>query len=167
MSNAETTAQPKGRDLKKLMGFVFIALNVCALGLGSFLVYSATLGHHAAVLKEEQAKLEVEEFEKSLRDDPVLFTLDSFNTNLDGVPRRLIRLEVALEMLDEEGFEEVVGLGPQARDAVVRIINSKSYADLDSVQGKLHLKSQIASELNDILAQGVVKNVYFSNFVVQ
>lgn len=162
---AESTGSQ--RDIKKLLGFVFIAINLCGLGLGSFLVYSTTLGHHTEALKEEQAKQEIEEFEKSLRDEPVLFTLDSFNTNLDGVPRRLIRMEVALEMLDEEGFEEVVGLGPQARDAIVRIINSKTYSDLESVQGKLYLKSQIASELNGFLAQGVVKNVYFSDFVVQ
>lgn len=157
----------KKRDLSKLLGFAFIGLNLVGLGLGSFLVYSATLGHEAPVLKEEQALKELKEFEESLRGEPVLYTLKEFNTNLDGVPRRLIRMEVSLEMLDEEGFEEVVSLGPQARDAIVRVINAKTYGDLETVQGKLQLKTQIASELNGFLKAGIVKNVYFSDFVVQ
>jgi flagellar protein FliL len=140
---------------------------VVGLGVGTFLVYSSTLGHESSVLLEKQAQKELTEFEASLRTEPVLFTLKQFNTNLDGVPRRLVRMEVSLEMLDEEGFEEVVGLGPQARDAIVRVINSKSYSDIETVQGKLQLKTQIAAELNDFLQAGVVKNVYFSDFVVQ
>ncbi len=166
---AEDQAQEGGkkRDLGKILGFAFIGLNLVGLGFGSFLVYSATLGHETPSLKDEQAMIEVAEFEKSLRGDPVLFTLKEFNTNLDGVPRRLIRMAVSLEMLDEEGFEEVVGLGPQTRDAIVRVINSKTYSDLETVQGKLQLKTQIAAELNDFLKVGVVKDVYFSDFVVQ
>lgn len=166
---AEEQNQDAGqkKDLSKILGFAFIGLNLVGLGLGCFLVYTATLGHEVAALTEDQAQKELKAFEESLRDEPVLYTLKEFNTNLDGVPRRLIRLEVSLEMLDEEGFEEVISLGPQARDAIVRVINSKSYSDLETVQGKLQLKSQIASELNGFLKDGVVKNVYFSDFVVQ
>ena len=70
-------------------------------------------------------------------------------------------------MLDEEGYEEVINLGPEARDSIVRILNEKRFGDVETVQGKLHLKNQIASELNVFLQQGVVKNVYFSDFVIQ
>lgn len=168
---AEEQGQQEGgekkRDMGKLMGFAFIGLNLVGLGFGVFLVYSSTLGAESKVLKEADAKLEMEKFEASLRDEPVLYTLKQFNTNLDGVPRRLVRMEVSLEMLDEEGFEEVVTLGPQARDAIVRVINSKSFGDIETVQGKLQLKTQIASELNHFLKVGVVKNVYFSDLVVQ
>ncbi|MAV90363.1 MAG: flagellar protein FliL [Bdellovibrionaceae bacterium] len=167
MAEAQAEGSGKKRDFGKILGFAFIGINLVGLGLGCFLVYSSTLGHHAAVLREEEAQKEMEKFEETLRDEPVLFSLKQFNTNLDGVPRRLIRMEVSLEMLDEEGFEEVVGLGPQARDAIVRVINAKTYADVESVQGKLQLKSQIAAELNGFLKSGVVKNVYFSDFVVQ
>lgn len=167
MAEAQAEGTGKKRDMGKLLGFVFIGVNLIGLGFGMFLVYSSTLGSTQAVLREEEAQKELEQFEASLRDEPVLYTLKQFNTNLDGVPRRLIRMEVSLEMLDEEGFEEVVGLGPQARDAIVRVINAKTYNDIETVQGKLQLKTQIAAELNGFLKTGVVKNVYFSDFVVQ
>lgn len=167
MAEEKSQGEGKKRDMGKLFGFAFIGINLAGLGLGAFLVFTSTLGHESPKLTENQAQKELEEFEKSLRGEPVLYTMKQFNTNLDGVPRRLIRMELSLEMLDEEGFEEVVSLGPQARDAIVRIINSKQYADLETVQGKLQLKSQIASELNDFLKVGVVKDVYFSDLVIQ
>ena len=40
-------------------------------------------------------------------------------------------------------------------------------AYVETVQGKLHLKNQIIAELNNELKKGVVKNVYFSELVVQ
>ena len=167
MADAPAEGTGKKRDMGKLLGFVFIGINIIGLGFGMFLVYSSTLGSTQAALREEEAQKELEKFEATLRDEPVLYTLKQFNTNLNGVPRRLIRMEVSLEMLDEEGFEEVVGLGPQARDAIVRVINAKTYNDIETVQGKLQLKTQIAAELNEFLKSGVVKNVYFSDFVVQ
>ena len=93
--------------------------------------------------------------------------MDPFNTNLEGVPRRLVRMEVNLEMLDQEGFEEVITKSPQARDSIMRLLNGKTFNDVETVQGKLHLKNQIMGDLNAFLEKGIVKNVYFTEFVVQ
>ena len=159
------TAAP--RDSGKLLGFLFAGINFAGLGVGVFLVYSSTLGVKTPETTESEAKVEVQKFEESLRGEPVMYKMDTFNTNLDGTPRRLIRAEINLEMLDEEGFEEVITLAPQARDSVTRILNSKSFGDVESVQGKLHLKNQIIGELNAMLDKGSIKNVYFTEFVVQ
>lgn len=162
----EQSAAPK-RDFKRLMTFGFIGLNLAVLGMGSYLVYVSTLGVQEKVLSNEQAERDLASFEETLRGEPVLYSMSPFNTNLDGVPRRLIRLDLSLEMMDEEGFEEVIGITPQARDSIMRILNTKSFSDVESVQGKLHLKNQIVSELNSSLKKGVVKNVYFNELVVQ
>ncbi|MGZ3722840.1 MAG: flagellar basal body-associated FliL family protein [Bdellovibrionales bacterium] len=49
----------------------------------------------------------------------------------------------------------------------MRILNGKAFNDVETVQGKLHLKNQIISDLNQSLKKGVVKNVYFNELVVQ
>jgi flagellar FliL protein len=49
----------------------------------------------------------------------------------------------------------------------MRILNGKTFEDVETVQGKLHLKNQIVAQLNSELKKGVVKNVYFSELVVQ
>ncbi|MCC7406316.1 MAG: flagellar basal body-associated FliL family protein [Bdellovibrionales bacterium] len=166
MAEEQAPAKPK-MDVGKILTLVFVAINLLVLAGGAYLVYASTLGHHAKVSTEEELNKELAEFRKSLQQSPVLYTMETFNTNLDGVPRRLIRMELSLEMLDEEGFEEVISLGAEARDSIVRILNSTVYTDVETVQGKLHLKNRIIAQLNEFLDKGVVRNVYFSDFVVQ
>jgi flagellar FliL protein len=155
------------RNLKKLLGFGFAGLNLTVLGTGLYLVYQSTIGVSTNGTSNEQAERDLATFEESLRGNPVLFNMAPFNTNLDGLPRRLVRVDLSLEMMDEEGFEEVIGITPQARDSIVRILNGKTFSDVETVQGKLHLKNQIIAELNSSLKKGVVKNVYFNELVVQ
>lgn len=162
----EQSAKP-AKDFKKILTFAFIALNLSVLGAGTYLVYVSTLGVQEKSLSNEQAERDLASFEEKLRGDPVLFTMSPFNTNLEGVPRRLIRMEVSLEMMDEEGYEEVIGEVPHTRDSIMRILNAKTFTDVETVQGKLQLKNQIVAELNSTLKKGVVKNVYFNELVVQ
>lgn len=164
---ADASPEKPKRDVKKFLSFIFMGLNLATIGTGAYLVYASTLGVEAKALSDAQAARELATFEESLRGDPVLYTMNPFNTNLDGVPRRLVRLELSLEMMDEEGYEEVIGIVPQARDSIMRILNAKTYDDVETVQGKLHLKNQIVAELNTTLKKGVVKNVYFNELVVQ
>ncbi len=41
---------------------------------------------------------------------PMVYTMDKFTVNLGGEPKRTIRLEINLQMLGKEGFEEVMEL---------------------------------------------------------
>jgi flagellar protein FliL len=160
------SAGPK-KDLSAILGLAFAAFNLAVLGVGSFMVYKSTIGHQTKSTTEIEAQRELASFEEKLTNGPVIFSLEPFNANLGGVPRRLIRMEVSLEMLDEQGFEEVVELGAQARDSIMKILNNKSFGEVETVQGKLHLKNQIITQLNSFLDKGVVQNVYFSDFVIQ
>ena len=155
------------KDLGKILGLAFVLLDLVVVGVGAFLVYSATLGYEKPSVSNEELNKELIEFQKSLQNKPILYSMETFNTNLEGIPRRFLRIKVNLEMLDEEGYEEVINLGAEARDSIIKILNNKQFKELDSVQGKLHLKNQITAQINGFLQRGVVKNVYFSEFVVQ
>jgi flagellar FliL protein len=95
--------------------------------------------------------------------------LDKFTVNLAGEPKRSIRIEVNLELLNEKSYEESLDVGnlPRIRDRIVSVLNDKTFSDIESIQGKLFLKERIATEVNSILDEGVVKDVYFSEMVVQ
>jgi flagellar FliL protein len=154
--------------IKKLLPVFFIVLNFGVCGAGVYMAFLATIGwEYPALTEAEEMKRRGEMVAKVPTQDAVLYTMDKFTVNLNGTPQRIIQTEVSLEMLDEKGFEEVVTLGPQARDEIVRILNGKSFSDIETIQGKLFLKDQIASSLNQILKTGVVRNVYFSEFIVQ
>lgn len=152
----------------KFMLPLFAVVNLAVLGVGSFMTYQATLGWVRPSVREPAAidALKADRETEGVRDS-VLYTMPTFTVNLDGQPRRLVRVSLTLEMLDKDGFEEVVRNSPAARDSIVRILNGKTYDDIETIQGKLFLKDQIAVTLNKSLKEGVVKDVYFGDFLVQ
>ena len=162
----EQDAKP-ALNLKKILTMAFVAVNLLGVSGGAYMVYASTLGQQQSVKMEEELNQEMVKLREYLSEEPVLYTMDTFTTNLDGLPRRFVRVDMSVEMYDKEGFEELVTLGGQSRDFIVRILNSKRFDDVESLQGKLHLKNEITAHLNDALKRGVVKNVYFNNFHVQ
>ncbi len=167
MSEAAENAAPKPRDFKKILTLAFMGFNLAVLGAGSYLTYVSTLGVKTKSLTNDQAERDLEAFEETLRAEPVIYTMEPLSTNLDGVPRRLVKVDISLEMMDAEGYEEVITIAPKARDSVMRILNGKQFHELESVQGKLQLKNQIIAAINGSLSRGVVKNVFFNDLVVQ
>lgn len=170
-SEAKTEGQPevvkKPIDMGKLLGFLFIAVNLVIVGGGTFVVYQNTLGYHPHEITEEIERLQLAEEQKYFAENPIVFTMDPFVVNLSGNPQKTIQLEISLEMLSEQGYEEVITKSTEARDMIVKILNGKSQTDLETIQGKLFLKDQITVAINKYLSAGVVKDIYFTNIIVQ
>lgn len=159
----------KPKNMGMILQLAFAVLNFSVMGYGGFLVYSATIGWENPVITEESAQRDLASVSAESVSGPLIYTMDEFTVNLDGEPKRAIRLEVSLEMLGKDGFEEVMApeSRARARDRIVRLLNDNTFTDLESIQGKLFLKDKIAGEINGILKRGVVKDVFFSNFLVQ
>lgn len=162
--NKNEEAPPKDRS--KLFGLIFIVVNLLVSIGGAALVYMNTVGYKSPTVNEYTENEKLEEMRKYMESNPIVYTMDTFTINLKGATRT-IRMSLSLEMLSEEGFEEVISKNEMARDEIVKIINSKKFDEIESIQGKLFLKDQIASSINSILEKGVIKDVYFGDFVVQ
>lgn len=166
----EENKEKKPLNINLILGVVLAVLNLGVCGYGLYLTYAATLGWHPPMITEQDLAKE-EEHKKSSEDDfgPLIYTMDKFTVNLTGEPKRSIRIEVNLEMLGKDGFEEVIDTENRAkvRDRILKILNEKTFSEVESIQGKLFLKEKIAQEINSTLKEGVVKDVYFSEFVVQ
>lgn len=166
----DAAAKPEkkaGGGIGKLVVPLIALTNIAVSGGGLMLTYKSTLGYEAPSIEEPSA----EEFKKERKlasvSEPVQYTMPGFTVNLNGSPRRLIRIEMTFEMLDSEGFEEIVRNSPRARDAIVRILNRKTFDEIETIQGKLFLKDQIAVALNQTMRAGVIKDIYFNEFLVQ
>lgn len=168
---AKEEKKEKPKNTAMLLQLVFALINLGVMGYGSFLVYKSTIGWKNPAITEEQLE---EKHEASLASgeadtSPFVYTMDKLTVNLGGEPKLSIRLEINLEMLGQEGFEEIMEPSnrARARDSIVRLLNEKQFSELETIQGKLFLKNRIAGEINGLLKEGVVKDVYFSDFVVQ
>jgi len=167
----EAAAEKKPLDIKLILTIVFALVNVGVAGYGLFLTYKSTLGWTRPEITEEQLAEDKKKAEEAGDTEATgyVYTMDKFTVNLGGEPKRTIRLEVNLSMLGKEGFEEIIDPDRRAiaRDKIIKILNEKSYTDLETIQGKLFLKDTIAMEVNSILNKGIVKDVFFTDFVAQ
>ncbi|MCJ8278154.1 MAG: flagellar basal body-associated FliL family protein [Bdellovibrionales bacterium] len=156
----------KKLNFKQLLFMVFLGLNGVAMVAGVYLTYLGTIGTTKESVREAQAK-EILYNEEVFEGRPIVYNLDPFTVNLADEDERVVQVKVALEMIDENGFEEVVSMGAHARDAIVHILNGKEFGDLQTIQGKLFLKDEITVALNKQLKRSFIKDVYFSRFVLQ
>jgi flagellar protein FliL len=98
----------------------------------------------------------------------LMFPLDTFTVNLlSESGRRYLKCEINLEMEGEELSPELETKKPVFRDIIIRILSSKSLEEISTAKGKEKLKEQIVNDLNMRLKDGKVRNVYFTDFVVQ
>lgn len=98
----------------------------------------------------------------------LMFPLETFTVNLlSESGRRYLKCEMNLEMEGKELSPELEEKKPVFRDIIIRVLSSKSLEEISTVKGKEKLKEQIVNELNMRLKDGKVKNVYFTDFVVQ
>jgi flagellar protein FliL len=98
----------------------------------------------------------------------LMYPLDGFTVNLlSESGRRYLKCEINLEMEGEELSPELDTKKPVFRDIIIRILSSKSLEEISTIKGKEKLKEQIVNDLNMRLKDGKVKNVYFTDFVVQ
>ena len=156
-----------GKLVKKLIVVVLVSLNLSVLGLGSYWVYISTLGYDYPKITEASLR-ETASLKEKFGQAPMIYTMDKFVVNLSGMPKRTIRLQINLDMISPTAFQEIMDFDnrARARDKIVRILNEKTFDDLETIQGKLFLKDKIVTEVNQILNKGLVKDVYFSDFVM-
>jgi len=153
--------------IKKIGLALFVTLNIACLGLGTYWTYIATIGHEPQTITEGKLR-EPANLADKFTGASLVYTMDKFVVNLAGMPKRTIRLQVNLDMIGPESFQEIMDLEnrAKARDKIVRVLNEKTFDDLESIQGKLFLKDKIVEEVNKVLDKGLVKDVYFTDFVM-
>ena len=97
-----------------------------------------------------------------------MYPLDTFTVNLlSDSGRRYLKVQMNLELDGEELAAELESKTAVVRDVVIRMLSSKTLEEISTAKGKDKLKEQIVNQLNLRLRDGNVRNVYFTEFVVQ
>ena len=97
--------------------------------------------------------------------------METFLTNInDPEGQRHARLRVKLAVVPEERVAEIKAdalLMARLRDRILTLLTSKTYRQLNDAKGKELFRKEILERLNPLLESGEVKEVLFSDFVVQ
>ncbi|MDH4317020.1 MAG: flagellar basal body-associated FliL family protein [Desulfobulbaceae bacterium] len=78
-----------------------------------------------------------------------------------------VKAALSLELSNDQVVEEAEKRMPQIRDAILLLIGNKTFEELQDLQGKIQLKSEMKIKINSFLKSGQVTNIYLTDFVVQ
>ncbi len=94
--------------------------------------------------------------------------LDPFIVNLaDPTGHRYLRAKITLEFRDDQAYQQANERIPQINDAIIMVLSSKTVEEVLSPEGKLELRMELIRKLNELLGPNAIRNIYFTQFVVQ
>ncbi len=108
-------------------------------------------------------------------EQPGILPLESFIVNLnDPIGRRYLKLTLKLELKKKEYEDKIRGddlLMSKIRDTIFLILSSKTYDELRTVSGKISLKQEIITKVNEVIKDSFdedpITNCFFTEFVIQ
>lgn len=146
-----------------LIGVMLIIM--LGLGGGLFMMWSKISALDAKSSQPAKADAKPPEVEHNL--GPI-YSLDTFIVNLaDKGGNRYLRVTMDLELNSKVVEDEIKERLPQIRDAILMILPTRRFDDINNSSGKAALRDEIKKKINSFLVKGQISNVYFSEFVVQ
>ncbi|NPA95818.1 MAG: flagellar basal body protein FliL [Thermodesulfobacteria bacterium] len=168
-------AEAEAKEAKEKKGgskllIIIIALLVLIIigGAGAFfLLFSAPSDEEIAKeIKQDESPQEI--VAPTPESIGVVVDLKPFLVNLaDPKARHFLKATLSLEVKDDEAKGLVEQFLPKIRNDILLLLSSKTLEDVITIEGKVRLKDEIMSRVSRIIGPGQLKDVYFSQFVVQ
>ena len=99
---------------------------------------------------------------------PVNIKFESFIVNLNDLGgRRMLKLTMSVDADNKDLADEINAKMPQFRDTILLLLSSIQSDDISGIDGKQRLKNQMLNRINPNLTRGKIRNLYFSEIVVQ
>ena len=97
-----------------------------------------------------------------------MFPMDIFVVNLsDRGGSIYLKTKIELEFVKQELKEELSAKLPQLRDMILLFLSTKTRDEIHAIEGKFELKHELIKRSNQILKKGKIKNLYFTEFIIQ
>jgi len=99
-----------------------------------------------------------------------IYPLESFIVNLmdnSGTGKKYLKITMELEVVGEAEKKKVENYKTQLKDTILMLLSSRSFEEINTVEGKMDLKQTLLARINQALGENVVSRIYFTEFVVQ
>lgn len=96
-----------------------------------------------------------------------IVTIPTVTINLaDKDNIRYLKVGFDIEVSTEDAKKALEEQKARIRDSIIILLSSKTYAELSTTEGKLKVKNEISTRLNQILGVPRVVQIYFNEFVI-
>lgn len=97
-----------------------------------------------------------------------LVNIPTVTVNLaDTNPIRYLKIGMDVEVNTTSAVAALDSQIAKVRDSIIIVLSGKTYSDLATTAGKLIIKNEISTRLNQILGAPRVVQIYFTEFVIQ
>lgn len=154
----EEPAVEGGEEKKKssLVKIIIMVVAVAALAGGGFFAYLKFF------------KKPPNEPKKPVVEQAVIQEMGTYLVNLaDPGGKRYLKITMQFELTNAKVSQELARRTVEVRDKIIMLLSSKEYEEIGNPTGKMTLKKELISQLNRILQDGQVKEIYFTEFLVQ
>lgn len=167
-------AAPKKKGKLMIIIIAVVAVVLIGGGVGAYLLMSKPAAEKKAAHGDEEAGAEEEGGDEEEHADeehaPVYVKLEAFTLNLAD-DESYLQTEMQLLVADAKVGEKLNARLPEVRDALIRLLTSKTAEELSQPEGKDKLASEIQKQVNEVLgikskSKGV-KKVLFGSFIIQ
>lgn len=155
----------KGGGKKRLILILGIFLFIAG-GAGAVFFFAPGLVKGLPLLGTKEVPKERKE--KAHSKQGFIYDLDPFLVNLaDTDSSRYLKIRINIESGEPKENEGIKERLPRLRDAILSLLSSKTYREIYESEGKKKLKEEIIQRANQSLTGFQVKDVYFTEFVIQ
>jgi flagellar FliL protein len=176
MAKEEVAAEvvaPKKKGKMLIIILAVVGILVIGGGVGAYFLLSKPAAENKAGHGDEEAaasEADAEEEGDGGDHAPVYVKLEAFTVNLAD-QESYLQTEMQLLVADAKVGDKINARLPEVRDAMIRLLSSKTAEELSQQEGKDVLAGEIQKQINQIL--GVkgklkgVKKVLFGAFIIQ
>lgn len=158
-SNAEENNKPANR--KKSPRILWAVLLVVLTGLTVFALMQ--LGYLPWAANEPSGKEPTETAVIYKLYRPLDFTVNLADKN----QRRYLKATVALAYESKALAKELERRHAQIRDMMIEVLRRQMVDNLMDLDGTATLRHEIMAELNAVLTDGEIRDIYFTDFIIQ
>lgn len=169
----EETKKKKGGSLVIVIVILLFVLLLSIMGVIAWLISSSSGDESEVKEAPKEAKADKPKVStptqrgSDFANIGPMYPLDPFTLNLlSDSGSRYVKCTIELEQNSELLKPELDKKVPIIRDIIIRTLTAKTFEEVSTQKGKERLKDELVGKINEILTDGFIKNVYFTDFVV-
>lgn len=166
-----TAEKPPEIKVQRPTFFIVLAvLNMIVVAAVAFLLYKGRQKEAAQPRIDDVIKGEAQaQTEDKAEDENYIGTLipmETFLVNLAGSRgNKVAKINLELEVDGPRVQEEIEKRKPQVRDIIIILLSGKTFEQVSTKDGKDALRDEIRDTVNSFLTKGLIKRVYFTEFI--
>jgi len=183
----ESSREPSGKEtlVKRLLGskkrlLLILGIGGVLMGIlaGGWIFFrgspeQATLANGESVMEENRAYSGSGESGQAAQIEEIVFEDIVVLEPFERIPLKtnsamgLISLDISLELMDHRYRKQVYAMQDRIRKIIMGQVREMRWLELRAPEGKIQLKYELLKRINSIFPKVVVRNLYFTNLIMQ